>query len=295
MHWSYQESVGKDLAQGDILLPSEELRGILNGVHPWFNDPKYLGFIIISQTCDLVRRDGVRCKTPYIEIAVVRGLRGYRLALFRRHLDWLGDRYFPIREQSKARELLERIMNQNESGLGLFYLHPEASIGIAEESVALLRVSIALRAEEHYGVVLAARRGTLHAEFANRLGWLCGNLYSRVGVRDWTENEADRRRANEIRRALVDDGDGLGPKFVQCSKAFLDQRDRGGLDCRNATAGEIERMLAEFPPINHREVAINAVDRVLKNAGIEEAHRTRVLRSLLSDPAFCGAVRNEKG
>jgi hypothetical protein len=230
MHWSYTENVNGDLAQGDILLPTDSLRRSLDLVHPWFNDPKYLGFVVISQTCDLVRRAGEQCKTPYVEIAVVRGLRAYTLSLLRQQCEWIGDRYFPSTERNRAHELLDRVINQNEHALGLFYLHPEATIGIAEVSVALLRVSIALRSEEHYDTILAARRGRLDPEFANKLGWLCGNLYSRVGIRDWKETETDKKAASEIKRRLLDDSDDQGPKFVECPRAFLERLKDGTVD-----------------------------------------------------------------
>lgn len=126
----------------------------------------------------------------------------------RQQCEWIGDRYFPSTERNRANDLIDRIINQNEAALGIFYLHPEASIGIAESSIVLLRVSIALRAAEHYDTLVAARRGRLHPEFANKLGWLCGNLHSRVGIRDWKENEEDQKMASEIKRTMLDDGDG---------------------------------------------------------------------------------------
>jgi hypothetical protein len=294
MHWSYTENVTEDLAQGDLLLPTAALRKSLNLVHPWFNDPKYLGFIVISQTCDLVRRGGEPCKTPYVEIAVVRGLRAYVLSLLRQQCEWIGDRFFPSTERNRANDLLDRVINQNEAALGLFYLHPEAEIGIAEESVALLRVSIALRSEEHYGTILGARRGRLDPEFANKLGWLCGNLYSRVGIRDWKETDADKKAAAEIKRRLLDDSDGRGPKFVECPKAFIDGLNDGSINLKSSTAAEIEAKIAELAAKSYKDRALDSVVRILGAQGIDEDKQKKIRSALNSDRAFTDAVRQGK-
>jgi hypothetical protein len=292
-HWSYTENVDGDLAQGDILLPGAQLTETLHQVHPWFEDPKYLGFIVISQTCDLVRRDGRFCKTPYVEIAAIRGLRSYSMILLRSGCDWIGDRYFPLSERSRANDLLDRVINQNESGLGLFYLHPEASIGLAEEAVALLRVSIALRSDEHYEALLQARRGRLAAEFANKLGWICGNLYSRIGVKDWKETENDKRTARAIISSLLEEGD-HGPKFIECPKAFLDAFKKRQFDLSQSTPEEIEAKLAEYPATAFKDRALDVVQRILTDAGIDVGLRGEIREALRSDTEFAGTVRPGK-
>jgi hypothetical protein len=110
--------------------------------------------------------------------------------------------------RADIKQLIERIINQNEQALGLFYLEPDGDLKLAVPSVALLRVSIALRSREHYGVVAAARVGRLQSPFRNKLGWLAGNLYSRVDTPDWPEsigkNQADNKVTgifNDIDRA----------------------------------------------------------------------------------------------
>src|SRR5207247_8080250 len=98
-------------------------------------------------------------------------------------------------------QFLERVINQNEQAHGLFYLHPDADVGIAVPAAAMLRVSISLRSREHYNVLKAARCGRLRAEFRNKLGWLTGNLYSRVDTPDW----ADEDGGAEASKALIAD------------------------------------------------------------------------------------------
>jgi len=55
---------------------------------------------------------------------------------------------------------------------------------------AFLLLSIALRAE-HYGALLEAKIAQLDDIFAAKLGWLTGNLYSRVGTPDIEDSLKD--------------------------------------------------------------------------------------------------------
>lgn len=292
MHWSYAEieKADGDLCQGDILLPTEALITILDSAHRWFLDPKYLGFILITQTCDMVRRDRELCKTPYLEIAVIRPLRGYLLPLLKQTCNWIGHKFFPSSDRDKAYELLDRIMNQNEATLGLFYLHPEAEIGIAEESVALLRVSIALRSE-HYNALVNARKGRLDPEFANKLGWLCGNLYSRVGIRDWNEYPDDKIVAKQIRKQLLQDSGDDCPEFVDYSKELSKAIENKKVDLRNKTEAEIQELMAQYPLQNYKAKAIDAVTKILTEQGISEGTIKKVRNNLSNNTEFTSAVK----
>jgi hypothetical protein len=46
---------------------------VLQLVHNHFADPKYLAFIVLTQTCDLVVRKKA-CKAKHISLAVIRPL-----------------------------------------------------------------------------------------------------------------------------------------------------------------------------------------------------------------------------
>ena len=165
-HWTYEDCADHpDLAQGDIIKATEQVKSVLKEVHPDFLDGKYSAFLVLTQTCDLVRRGGGNCASRYINLAVVRPL----VAVLTTRLDQtcrpvkLGDvcvkGLYLTEKKLKARQLVTRILNQNEQKLGLFYLHPDVSVHIAQPSVALLQVSIALRAREHYTALVEARTG----------------------------------------------------------------------------------------------------------------------------------------
>ena len=200
MHWTYTAFTDDDdLQQGDIIEPSGELRNLFLEVHPHFRDPKYLAFIILSQSCDLVRRNAP-CKTKYVSLAVVRSAPAVISAVLQDVAVEGLPNIFLVRDKTNAINLAKRILNQNEQSLGLFYLHPDADAGIAEPAVAMLRVSIAVRSQ-HYDLLAKARRGRLRSDFQMKLGWLAGNLYSRVATDDWPENET----SDLVRQLLGDD------------------------------------------------------------------------------------------
>ena len=72
IHFTYkQEADFASLCQGDVLAVTEELKSILEEVHPYFLNEQYKYFMVLSQSCDLVRRKGKACKTPYITLAAI--------------------------------------------------------------------------------------------------------------------------------------------------------------------------------------------------------------------------------
>ena len=76
LHFTYKESSDTEnpsLKQGDILQKTPALLALLQKVHPYYTDSKYRFFQVITQSCDLVRRNGT-CKSRYITLAAVRTL-----------------------------------------------------------------------------------------------------------------------------------------------------------------------------------------------------------------------------
>ena len=67
IHFTYKAHADMtSLCQGDVLLKTDALSRILESVHPYFLNDEYKYFMVLSQSCDLVRRNGKNCKTPYI-------------------------------------------------------------------------------------------------------------------------------------------------------------------------------------------------------------------------------------
>lgn len=188
MHWTYCKIKETDLEQGDILKPTDDLKALLAKVHPDFCDEKYTSFAIATQSCDMVRRNGKSPKADYINIVTVQQLNEvlpFILSSIIRPVS--KHNIFNDKDKLKAKQLLERLFNQNEKALGLFFLKSDSDIELGNDSVVFLRASVALESK-HYEILLDARIGRLDPEYRGRFGWLIGNLFSRTAARGWSDH-----------------------------------------------------------------------------------------------------------
>jgi hypothetical protein len=231
-HWTYEPfNAASELEQGDILRPTSDLRKVFADVHPHFGDDKYLAFLIATQSCDLVRR-GAAPKAAYVNLAVVRPLTQVIRKLLTHVAAPVADGVFRSSRKYQAKQLLQRIFNQNEQALGLFFLQTDEAAGIAEPAVAFLRVTVALRAE-HYPVLQSARVGRVTSEFRAKLGWLIGNLYVRPATRDWEDTAGGKKRVNDLVGQFVDEVRWLEDSIV-------DQAAAANVDIAAATDAQLE-------------------------------------------------------
>jgi hypothetical protein len=208
-HWTYATfDPAGDLYQGDILRRTDELDSLLAEIHPYFADLKFTAFLIVTQTCDLVLRAGGLCKAEDIGVAGVRALEPLLPAFLERIAGTGVPGVYKKSSRVLAIDLVKKIINQNEVARGLFYLHPDGDAGVTAPSVATLRVTFALQ-RQHYSVLQGARCGRLDTEFRNKLGWLCGSLFSRIATSDWDEMRGRKETAEHVTNLLKDlDGDG---------------------------------------------------------------------------------------
>jgi hypothetical protein len=185
-----EEKVHSDqLLQGDVLIRSGELAAVLSQAHQYYATAEtYNHFIVITQSCDLVRRGKKAPKAPYITIAAVRPLELVlerhlaRLAFLWQGNDPLG--MYDIEKREQAAQLLERLLNNEEKGY--FFLKAGSHPSITEDLCAFLPLSVALKSQ-HYDALLRSKVAQLDALFAAKLGWLVGNQYSRVATPDLEE------------------------------------------------------------------------------------------------------------
>lgn len=184
LHWTYQTWAPEDdLQQGDVLGRTPQIGEVLREVFPNLGEAN-IAFLVTSQTCDLVRRSGGTCKSDYVTLATVRELEPYLPRLIEPLCGTGTTGVFDENRRDIGRQFIERLINQNEQGQGLFYLHPVADVPVlARPSIARLRVTLSLR-REHYDTMRSARVARLDEHFAAKLGWLAGNLFSRVATRD---------------------------------------------------------------------------------------------------------------
>lgn len=105
------------------------------------------------------------------------------------------------RKKTKAYQLIERIYNNTESEY--FFLYKEDALDFPESMIAYLQVSIALKSDEHYEKCLAAKKMELSDEFKAKLGWLIGDIYSRVGTTDWEGIKTSQERQQMLNDDLT--------------------------------------------------------------------------------------------
>jgi hypothetical protein len=194
-HWAYKpQSPPNDLEQGDVLRCTEGLLALLRKYHPYYADhPDNRFYQVLTQSCDLVRRGGP-CNARYIAIAPVRP---FKVVVHREFDDKLkqidvGDPYASSRTKSEVERFLARLFNNNEAPY--FYLEAEHGAGLYEAMCSVLALPIALKAE-HYETLLGARLIGIDEAFQAKLGWLLGQLYSRVGTRDFEQDDVARKVA----------------------------------------------------------------------------------------------------
>ena len=73
-HFTYSRSTSSNLMQGDVISKTSGLKRLLEEVHPHYLQDDYTHFLVITQSCDLVKRGGKDCKSRYITLAAVRPL-----------------------------------------------------------------------------------------------------------------------------------------------------------------------------------------------------------------------------
>jgi len=185
-HFTYCDPDCEDLRQGDMLEKTSRLGEVLRAANPYCTrEEDYRHFVILTQSCDLVRRNG-KCKAKYISLAAIRPLQlvvERELAKCQRDEEWKIAAVCSEDHKYYIKQFVERILNNNEPEY--FYFEPDEKYDLYEQSCAFLRLSTAVRAREHYESLLEARILSLEEIFRAKLGWLVGNIYARIGTQDW--------------------------------------------------------------------------------------------------------------
>lgn len=218
-HFTYSETLDKNtLKQGDILLRTPELVRVLEEYHSYFANPQYTHFQILTQTCDLVRRNGNKCKSRYITIAAVRSLSDTinryietNFSESARIFAW-GQLFCNESQKAKLTDFLRKLFNNNDSSH--FFLKAVPEVGLNTDSCTWLLLSIPLKADLRYDVCLNAKRLELKEEFRAKLGWLVGDLYSRVGTADYVPSAIpDEAAFSELIKNIMDSHVGWVPSL----------------------------------------------------------------------------------
>jgi hypothetical protein len=287
-HFTYRDSSASEpLNQGDVLEKSAAINELLGAVHPHYQKNDYTRFIVLTQSCDLVPRKQIGCKARYITLAAVRPL---SLVIEREIAQHQDPRERAAGLCSDARRsatasFVERLLNNNHPEY--FYLHAEPAWGLSEHSCAFLALSIAVRAVDHYETLRAARLFALNEIFQAKLGWLVGNMYSRVGTPDWVPDHCTSREFRELTGKLVDsactwvDAERLKQAKRQLQKAKVDM-----------TATEFAQHVEGFPVRSKGDALLDRVVELLIEKGyINRDERDTARRLLGNDPSLQATLR----
>jgi hypothetical protein len=179
----------------------------------------------------------------------------------------------------ELKRFLQRLLNNNNPDY--FYLHEEPEYGLFESACAFLRLSISLRAYQHYEACLNARKVSLEDVFQAKLGWLVGNAFSRVGTPDWT-NHYSRKRFDKIVKDILD-------KLWQWvdDRKLTKAQETAPADITDWEQMDIRQYIENAPLIPRRERVLDCVSEVLRGQGFitdqEDLARMRLILSKQSE------------
>lgn len=271
IHFTYSEPDPKELKQGDILKKTPELLALIKEVHPHYSREDYLYFQVLTQTCDLVRRNG-ECKSRYITLAAVRAMDLVVQRAIEKFTDktvFQGKMVCSTRHKRSLTDLFYKLLNNNDTHH--FFLQASPEYGLDLDCCTQLHLSISIRAYEHFEVCLNAKILELRENFTAKLGWLVGNLYSRVGTEDYVpgaipdpktfEKHVDERMDNHV--AWIAETDYSA--FIRATKKVNTFDEAGQLLAREREKSRESRLNQIVGAITKAIVIDEAAQQTLRN------------------------------
>ncbi len=292
-HFTYTTPDLEQLGQGDVVCRTTALEEILREVHPhYFEKKDYRYFLVLTQSCDLVRRAGGRCTSPYISIAAVRPLGlAIEREVSRLQYDELEEDLGICDSNRKAKlyQFLERVLNNNEDRY--FFLYREPLRGLEDDHCAFLQLSIPLKSDLHYQTLLNAKILQLDESFQHKLGYLVGNSYSRVGTDDWTPNHATVDAFKKATRKPIDDLESVtwleGPVHREVLKRLKI------LPAGEQTIEKLEEVIREIGKTKDakRAAILDKISTMLVDLAVEPETAQKLRARLESDAVFRTSIR----
>ncbi len=286
LHFTYNKPDKTKLKQGDILKKTPELFGLIKKVHPHYAREDYLYFQVLTQTCDLVLRNGRKCKSRYITLAAVRDLD----LVIGRTIESLADttlfqdKIFCSESHKKTlQDQINKLLNNNDPDH--FFLQAEPEYGLSKPCCTQLHLSIAIKSSEHFDLCLNAKILELNENFRAKLGWLVGNLYSRVGTEDYVPSAIpDSTAYDEYINELLS-------RYV----AWISSGDFAKFkrNAKNATTVEEVQNKIETDRQRARESQLNGVvAAIAKPLEFDEAQKALLKNILSQHPLIQKALRS---
>lgn len=284
VHFCYADTAefeADQLLQGDVLKRTPALEAVLSAVHPHFhNHNQNLFFMVQTQSCDLVRRGTEQPNALYVNIAPVRSIdevlsrevAGLQLGAVRSEIPLMTQR-----SRTKLSEFARRLLNNNVPHY--FYLDG-AGTQLGRDCCAFLRLSIPIKTDLHYQTCLDAKILQLTDAFQAKLGSLIGQLFSRVGTKDWNPEAMEakvREMLNNLAHWIPDDK-------VKHLRSEFDARAQNDAS-HVLTVAEITTILRGAPNIK-KVVHEKVVEIAVQSLGLDEAASRKLMGRLKADPVL---------
>jgi hypothetical protein len=288
-HFTYQEPAKLTLNQGDVLKKTEAIYKILQDVHPHYLNEDYTHFIVLTQTCDLQRRESKSCNSPYITIAAVRPLRtalNRYVAQYQSGIIEIENGLVKKEAKDNIRRFLNKLLNNNYPEY--FYLHEDINYDFAESSVAFLRLSVALKSELHYAACLESKAMELTEGFKAKLGWLVGNMYSRIGTPDWVPTILAEKSTFDQK---IDET--LKQYYQWVEKERLDKlKEAIKKEGRELQKEEILRRLDSIPTLKRKQIVVERIKTILGDSGIQKEDIEKIATNISNDPTISEFIKS---
>lgn len=282
-HFTYVlEKDSTSLYQGDLFYRTDDINEIIKKSHPQFNDDSNVYFALLTQTCDLVRRDEGNCKARQLTFAAVRELNTtmeaevdkYKISKLQKKFNLLDDH-----SRKQIQQFVERLLNNNESGY--FFYARDIDLGLKGDFCALLELTFTLDSKEYYDIFLKAKFMQLNDSFQHKLGYLIGNNFMRVGTEDWVPNHLNETQFEEKLTDLI------GDNFVLVNKKILQvlKKQTSHLDVNEITDAEFENIqkIAEEEVNNQKEEVYSEIRATLLTFISDETQVSKIINKLKSN------------
>lgn len=282
-HFTYVSNVDKTvLKQGDILLKNDDLNTIIREVHPHYLKQDYKYFIVLTQSCDLVRRDGKECKAPYISLAAVRPfdtLLSRKIAKYQKTLTEKNGRLCNKSVKHLLIQFLQKLFNNNEQEY--FYLNEDDTFGFSEKMVVFLRLSIAIKANLHYDKCLHAKIMELDDNFKAKLGWMVGQMYSRVGTKDWVPEEMNN---GTFQKKCEDE---LNKHIIWCEEKVIKEIEKGDYNVSDFSEEKIQELVESIVIKNKKVIVLERIEKIFLESDILTPEATKkIMHRIQNDSIF---------
>lgn len=293
-HFTYAEKdtfLSTSLCQGDIIKRTESVDKLIETIHPYYDDSnKYPFFMILTQSCDLIRRDDKNCKSKYItlaavrplEVAIERHISEYQKKEFEKSFAYCNEKH-----KENIRQFLERLFNNNEPNL--FYLREEASKELFKDYCAFLHLTVAVKSNLNYDTLLEGKVIQLEESFQHKLGYLTGQIYSRIGTQDWDE-ESLKALIKKCFKDNVDNALKWLPNSVH--KKSIEKISKTQSQLNEESVQEIIQEIIQSERLEaRREKMLEIISSKLSNEQVEWSKIKQINIQLKNDPEFNSRIK----